>query len=387
MVKTPLNFDENAGAPLLTAARAAMIAAMDGSANASSVHAAGRRARAIVERSREYVGMHCGVDKDGVVFTSGATEAAMLALSPAIVCGGETLPVGQLYVAATEHPCVLAGGRLADRLTIVPVDGNGLLDLEVLAGHLDAHDPADGVPLVALMLANNETGVIQPVAEAANLVHDHGGFIFCDAVQAIGRLPVDTGDLGVDFLSVSSHKIGGPQGAGALILASPDVRPVPLLTGGGQERGLRAGTENVAAIAGFGVAAEQVMDHVERMESVARMRDRLEAGIRRISPDVQFAGAAAARLPNTAMCVVPGLAAETAVIAFDLEGVALSSGSACSSGRVAPSHVLQAMGFPEDLAGNGIRISLPADVTEVEIDDFLSVWQSVDRRLRPDKAA
>lgn len=387
MVKTPLNFDENAGAPLIATARAAMVAALDGSANASSIHAAGRRARAIVERSRDHVGTLCGADKDGVVFTSGATEAAVLALSPAFRRGKETLPVGRLFVAATEHPCVLAGGRLADRLTVIPVDGNGRVDVAVLADRLEAHDPADGVPLVALMLANNETGVIQPVTEVTNLVHDNGGFIFCDAVQAIGRLPVDIGDLRVDFLSISSHKIGGPQGAGALILADPDLRPMPLLTGGGQERGLRAGTENVAAIAGFGVAAGQVMDHVERRESMARMRDRLEAGIRRISPDVQFAGAAAARLPNTAMCVVPGLAAETAVIAFDLEGVALSSGSACSSGKVAPSHVLQAMGFPEDLAGNGIRISLPADVTEVEIDEFLSVWQSVDRRLRPDKAA
>jgi len=387
MVKTPLNFDENAGARLLADARAAMIDALDGSANASSVHTPGRRARAIIERSRDYVGGLCGVDKDGVVFTSGATEAAGLALSPAILRGREVLPVGRLYVAATEHPCVLSGGRLADRLTILPVDGDGLVDLAVLARHLEAHDPADGVPMVALMLANNETGVIQPVAAAADLVHDHGGSIFCDAVQAFGRIPVDIGGLRVDFLGVSSHKIGGPQGAGALILASPDTRPVPLLKGGGQERGLRAGTENVAAIAGFGVAAGRVMDHVEHKGSVARMRDRLEAGIRRISQDVQFAGAASLRLPNTAMCVVPGLAAETAVIAFDLEGVAVSSGSACSSGKVAPSHVLQAMGFPEDLAGSGIRISLPADVTEADIDDFLVVWQSVDRRLRPDKAA
>jgi cysteine desulfurase len=387
MVKTPLNFDENAGARLLADARSAMIAALDGSANASSVHAPGRKARAIIEGSREDVGRLCGAHKDGVIFTSGATEAANLALSPAITRGKETLPVGRLFVAASEHPCVLAGGRLADRLTILPVDGNGVVDLAVLADHLAAHDPADGVPMVAMMLANNETGVIQPVAAAVDLVHDHGGFIFCDAVQAVGRMPVEIADLRADFLSVSSHKIGGPQGAGALILANPDVRPVPLLSGGGQERGLRAGTENVAAIAGFGVAAGQVMDHVEHMESMVRMRDRLEAGIRRISQDVQFAGAAAPRLPNTAMCVVPGLAAETAVIALDLEGVAVSSGSACSSGKVAPSHVLQAMGFPEDLAGNGIRISLPADVTEAEIDHFLSVWQAVDRQLRPDKAA
>jgi cysteine desulfurase len=252
---------------------------------------------------------------------------------------------------------------------------------------LDRHDAASGVPMLALMLANNETGVLHPVAEAAGLVKAHGGFVFCDAVQAIGRLPVDIAALGVDFLAISSHKIGGPQGAGALVLANGEIRPQPLLTGGGQERGHRAGTENVAAIAGFGVAAEQVMNHLEDVDSVAGMRDRLEADMRRISPDVQFAGADVARLPNTTMCVVPGIAAETAVIAFDLEGIAVSSGAACSSGKISPSHVLQAMGFPAELSSSGIRVSLPADVTSAEIDQFLAAWRSIDRRLRPHKAA
>jgi cysteine desulfurase len=387
MVKTPLNFDENAGAKLLADARAAMVAALDYSANASSVHSAGRRARGIVEAAREHVGTLCSVGKDHVIFTSGATEAAALALSPDIRRGREILPVGRLYAAATEHPCVLAGGRLADRLTIVPVNGDGIVDLAALAKLLDNHDQAAGVPMLALMLANNETGVVQPVADAAALVKDHGGYVFCDAVQAIGRLQIDIASFGVDFLSISSHKIGGPQGAGALVLADQEVRPVPLLTGGGQERGHRAGTENVAAIAGFGVAAEQVMDHLENVDSVAARRDRLEEGMLRISPDLRFAGAGAARLPNTAMCVVPGIAAETAVIAFDLEGIAVSSGSACSSGRVSPSHVLQAMGFPEELSSSGIRVSLPVDVTDAEIDQYLTAWRSIDHRLRPNQAA
>jgi len=387
MVKTSLNFDENAGAKLLEAAKAAMISALECSANASSVHSSGRRARGFIEAARDHVGRVVGVGKDHVIFTSGATEAAALALSPVILKGRESLPVGQLYVGATEHPCVLSGGRLADRLTIVPVDANGVVDLEALSVLLDGHDMSTGVPMLALMLANNETGVLHPVAEAARLVKDHGGFVFCDAVQAIGRLPVDINALGVDFLSISSHKIGGPQGAGALVLAREDIRPKPLLTGGGQERGYRAGTENVAAIAGFGVAAEQVMNHLEDVESVARMRDRLEAGIQRISPDVQFAGAQVARLPNTTMCVVPGIAAETAVIAFDLEGIAVSSGAACSSGKISPSHVLQAMGFPAELSSSGIRVSLPADVSDVEIEQFLTAWRSIEYRLRPNQAA
>jgi cysteine desulfurase len=387
MVKTPLNFDENAGAGLLDDARAAMLSALDLSANASSVHSSGRRARAIVESAREHVGAALGVGKDHVVFTSGATEATALALSPVIMTGRESMPVGRLYVAASEHPCVLSGGRLADRLSVVPVSEDGLVDLAALARLLADHDRSAGVPMLALMLANNETGVIQPVKKAAGLVHQHGGFVFCDAVQAIGRVPVDLTDLDADFISISSHKIGGPQGAGALVLAKEDVRPVALLTGGGQERGLRAGTENVAAIAGFGVAAGQVMNHVKDVDSVARMRDRIEAGVRRISPDVQIAGEQAPRIANTAMVVVPGISAETAVIAFDLEGVAVSSGSACSSGKVSPSHVLQAMGFPEELSSSGIRISLPADVSEAAIERFLEAWRSIEGRLRPDKAA
>lgn len=382
-----LKFDANAGGELLPQARQSMIAALDQAANPSSIHAAGRRARGLVEAARESVARLCGAGKDDIIFTSGATEAAALALSPVIMKGRERHPVGRLFVAATEHPCVLAGGRLSDRITIVPVDENGVIDLQALERLLAGCDKSAGSPLLALMLANNETGVLQPVTQAARIVREHDGFVFCDAVQAFGRIEVDVAALGADMVSISSHKIGGPQGAGALVLAGADIRPMPLLTGGGQERGHRAGTENVAAIAGFGVAAEAVMNHLKDVDSVIGLRRRLEAELHRLAPDMRIAGEAASRLPNTIMAVVPSLPAETAVIAFDLEGVAVSSGSACSSGKVTASHVLLAMGYSDEGAGNGIRISLPADVTNADIDRFLSVWRSVDQRLRPDKAA
>lgn len=383
-----LNFDANAGARLLPAARDAVISVLDHAANPSSIHAAGRQSRNMVEKARERVAVACGAArKDQLVFTSGATEAAALALSPNIRKGRETLAVGGLYVAATEHPCVLSGGRLAKRLHIVPVLASGIVDLAALAQMLEDHDHAAGVPMLALMLANNETGVLQPVVDAVSLIRRHGGFVFCDAVQAFGRIAVDIAALGADFISLSSHKIGGPQGAGAMVMASEDVRPEPFLAGGGQERGFRAGTENVAAIVGFGIAAEAVMNHLEGTESIARLRDGLETELRRISPDIRIAGDSAPRLSNTAMFTVPGLSAETAVIALDLEGIEVSSGSACSSGKVAASHVLQAMGFSEEMAGSGIRISLPVDVTAADIETFLMVWRSIESRLRPNQAA
>ena len=340
-----------------------------------------------MEVARDAVGSICGAGKDQVIFTSGATEAAALALSPCILDGRESRPVGTVYIAATEHPCVLAGGRLGDRKKFVPVSAEGVIDVRTLERMLAERDRSSGVPMLALMLANNETGTVQPVAQAARLLKEHGGYVFCDAVQAFGRVAVDIGSLGCDFLTVSSHKIGGPQGAGALVLANETVRPLPLWTGGGQERGHRAGTENVAAIAGFGVAARHVGNHLEDVDRVRRLRNRVETGIRQTSPDAEIAGERAERLANTVMFVVPGLAAETAVIAFDLDGVAVSSGSACSSGTVSASHVLRAMGYSAELAGSGIRVSLPVDATDDDIDYFLAVWRSIDSRLRPDRAA
>ncbi len=381
-------FDANAGAPLLDEAREAAITALTLGANASSVHAEGRDSRALIERARAEVAGSVGAKPQNIVFTSGATEAAALALTPGIRCGSKQVPAGHLYVGATEHPCVLAGGRFApDAVSRLPVTPTGTIDLDALDAALAGHDRSTGAPYVALMLANNETGVIHPVAEAGAIVKRHGGYVFCDAVQALGRIPVDIGALGVDFLALSAHKLGGPQGAGALVLADETIRPEPLLTGGGQERRLRPGTENVAAIAGFGVAAELAAHHLQNSSRIAALRDELESGIIALSPDARIIGSGAERLPNTTLFAVPGLSAETLVIAFDLEGIAVSAGSACSSGKVAASHVAKAMGEPEAIARAGLRVSLTTAAKEADIAAFIVAWRAIYARMRRSRAA
>lgn len=380
--------DANAGAPLLPEACDAVVSALQTVANASSVHAEGRASRALIEVARGSVAASVGASPRQVIFTSGATEAAALALTPRIASHGRKVIAGRLYVGATEHPCVLAGGRFAPAaVTPIPVTHDGTIDLGALESLLRDNDPAAGVPYVALMLANNETGVIHPVAEAARLVKAHGGYVFCDAVQGLGRVPVDIGALGVDFLSLSSHKIGGPQGAGALVLADESVCPEPLLGGGGQEYGRRAGTENVTSIVGFGVAAGLALHHLSEAGRVAALRASLERGLVTVSPAAQIFGSGAKRLPNTTLFSVPGLAAETAVVALDLAGIAVSAGSACSSGKVARSHVLAAMGVPEGVARSGVRVSLTADAGPAEVEAFIAAWRAVSDRMRHVKAA
>lgn len=383
-----IHFDANAGLPLHREVRAAMVAAFDVAANPSSVHAEGRAARAIVERARVEVAGAVGARPENVVFTSGATEAAALALSPRFTAGARKVSIGRAYIGATEHPAVLSGGRFrAGDYTLLPVGRSGVVDLEALESALSRHDREAGPPLVALMLANNETGVIHPVTDAVRLAKRHGGYVFCDAVQALGRIPLDIGELGIDAISLSAHKIGGPQGVGALILADADLRPDPLLKGGGQERRLRAGTENVAAIAGFGVAALLTAHHLLRADEVAGLRRRLEAKVLAVSPEAIIAGSEAERLSNTTMFLVPGLSAETMVVAFDLEGIAVSAGAACSSGKIAASHVLSAMRYPEEMARAGIRVSLPGEATIAEVDAFALAWQAIHARLGRVRAA
>jgi cysteine desulfurase len=380
--------DANAGAPLLPQAREAMFSALAMAANPSSIHAEGRRAREIVEGARADVARAVGAKPANVIFTSGATEAAALALTPRVHAGKDSAPAGRLYVGATEHPCVLAGGRFpADKVSRLPVERSGVVDLGALAHALADHDGTEGAPYVALMLANNETGVIHPVAEAAAIVKAHGGYVFCDAVQALGRIPLDIGALGVDFLALSAHKLGGPQGAGALVLADETIRPEPILTGGGQERRRRAGTENVAGIAGFGVAARLAASHLGEADRLAGLRDLLEREVLAVSPTARIAGATAKRLANTTLFADPGISAETAVIAFDLEGIALSAGSACSSGKVTASHVLEAMGGPAEVARSGVRVSLPPDAEEADIENFIRAWRKVHARLSRARAA
>ena len=379
--------DANAGAPLLPEARDALVAALSVAANASSVHGEGRAARALIETARAEVAAAVGGKAENVVFTSGATEAAALALTPRLVARGSA-PPARLYVGATEHPCVLAGGRFpAAAVTRLPVSSSGVIVLSALEQALATHSDEDGPPYLALMLANNETGVIHPIAEVARLVKIRGGYVFCDAVQALGRMPVDIGELGVDFLALSAHKIGGPQGAGALVLADELVCPEPLLTGGGQERRRRAGTENVAAIAGFGVAARVASHHLWDVGRIGALRRRMEAELIAVSPDIEVVGSAAERIANTTLFAAPGLTGEIAVIAFDLEGIALSSGSACSSGKVGRSHVLDAMALPPDVARSGVRVSLPPDATEADVDSFIAAWRAIQSRMRPSRAA
>ncbi|MFL6823606.1 MAG: cysteine desulfurase family protein [Xanthobacteraceae bacterium] len=366
-------FDWNATAPLRKEARAAVLAAFDLNGNPSSVHGEGRAARRLIEHAREQVAALVGAQPRNVVFTSGGTEANTLALAPA---AARDRPL----VSAIEHPSVLAGGRFpSGSVERLPVTGSGTLDLAALERRLAA---LGSRALVSLMLANNETGVVQPVAQAAQLIHATGGVLHVDAVQAAGRIPCDINALGADLLTLSGHKIGGPKGIGALVGRTEFPLVDALIKGGGQERGLRAGTENVAGIAGFGAAAAAAREGFSAEAAyMAALRDRLEAGLKAASPEVVIFGTESERLPNTTLFAVPGVKAETAVIALDLEGVAVSAGAACSSGKVQPSHVLAAMGVPPHLARAGVRVSLGPSITESEIDRFIEAWIKVSGSL------
>lgn len=365
-------FDWNATAPLREEARIATIAALEVAGNASSVHAEGRAARSLVEHAREQVANLVGADAKNVTFTSGATEANMYALTPAIEIGGRKEPRDRLFVSAIEHPSVRSGGRFAaEQVEALPVTDDGVVDLVALKTAVTRAVR----PLVSIMLANNETGVIQPIAQIADTVHAANGVLHVDAVQGPGRIDCDVDALGADLLSISSHKLGGPQGAGALVRRGDIHIAEPLIRGGGQERGQRAGTENVVAIAGFGaaaIAATQV--DVRRM---AALRDRLESDLKAATPQAVVFGAGVPRLPNTTLFAVPGLKAETAIIAFDLNGIAVSSGSACSSGKVQASHVLAAMGVDPSLSRAAVRVSLGWTTTEADLEALLTAWNKV----------
>ena len=373
--------DWNATAPLRPQARAAALAALDSSGNPSSVHAEGRAARRLIEEAREKVAALVAAEPRNVVFTSGGTEANMLALTPA--SGPDGKAPDRLLISALEHPSVLAGGRFAAAaVQRVPATGDGQIDLAALADALAALEGRRA--LVSLMLANNETGVVQPVSEAARLTHEAGGVLHVDAVQAAGRIPCDINAIGADLLTVSGHKIGALKGVGAVVRRDAAVPfPAPLIRGGGQERGARAGTENVAGIAAFGAAAAAALvDLGAEAGDMRALRDRFEAGLRSASPDIVVFGAGAERLPNTTLFALNGMKAETAVIAFDLEGVAVSSGAACSSGKVQPSHVLAAMGVPPQLARAAVRVSLGPTTTQSEIDRTIQAWIRISSVLR-----
>jgi cysteine desulfurase len=373
-------FDWNATAPLREAARQALQEALAVSGNPSSIHAEGRSARRLVEDAREQVAQLAGAHRADVIFTSSGSEANALALTPFIETASEKRPRDRLFMSAIEHSSVRAGGRFPrEAIEDLPVDADGRLDLTALAQSLTRASR----PIVSIMLANNESGVIQPIAEAAALVHATGGLLHVDAVQAAGRIACDIGALGADLLTLSAHKIGGPKGVGALIRARDDIHFAdPLIRGGGQERGLRAGTENVAGIAAFGAAAALALAQgANEAAAMLALRNRLEAGLKAIAPQAVIFGESAARLPNTTLFALPGMKAETAVIAFDLEGVAVSSGAACSSGKVQPSHVLAAMGVSPALTQAAVRVSLGWATSERDIERFLDAWRKLGTAL------
>jgi cysteine desulfurase len=365
--------DYNAGASARPEVVAAMAEALAVAGNPSSVHGPGREARRLIEQARARVARLAGGAAEGVVFTSGGTEANALALAG---CGR-----ARVIVSDIEHASVLQNAPSAER---IPVDGEGVVDLAALQRLL----AADARPaLVSLMLANNETGVIQPVAEAARLAHARGALLHCDAAQAPGRLSQHLGELGVDLLTLSAHKLGGPAGVGALVLADPDLPLAPFLLGGGQERRRRAGSENTAGIVGFGLACTLVEDMDNVTLEICNMRDWLEAEALRRVPGAVVVGASAHRLPNTSCLALPGLSAVVQVMALDLAGVAVSAGSACSSGKVGSSHVLAAMGLAPEIVGSAIRVSLGVGNREEDVEKFLAAWVDLARRKGFERAS
>ena len=348
--------DWNATAPVRPEAARAVLSALQDVGNPSSVHGFGRSARKVIETARIALAHHVGAKVENVVFTSGGTEANALALG--------SRGARRLIVSAIEHDSVL---KTAAGAAMIKVDRNGVVDLD----HLRFLLTQDTTPaLVSLMLANNETGVIQPVAEAARIAHAHGALLHCDAAQAIGRIAVDLASLGADYLTVSGHKFGAPQGVGALVTNGAPVSA--LLLGGGQERSRRAGTENVPAIAGLGAAIAAI-----ETQNVAALRDALEQRLLAWDPAITVFGRDVARLPNTLCFAASGKPAETLVMALDLAGIAVSAGSACSSGKVRPSHVVTAMGFDAEKASTALRVSLGPTNTAADIDAFMTAWMRI----------
>ena len=366
-MKTVTYLDHNATSPLRPAAREALLAALESGGNPSSVHGTGRGARRRLEDAREAVAVAVGAAPAQVVFTSGGSEANALAIGCA---EGE-----RVFVSAVEHPSVLAARA---EIVTLPVDRYGVVDLAALDGLLAE---TGGAALVSVMAANNETGVLQPIAHVAEIARRHGARVHCDAVQALGRVPLDLPALGIHMLSLSAHKVGGAPGVGALVLADgEDV--APLIRGGGQERGRRAGTENVPAIAAFGAAAAEIAQTDDEAARLASLRDKLERRLGELNPDIEIFASGVPRLANTSCFALPDLSAETALMALDLRGVAVSSGSACSSGKVGPSHVLAAMGVPQALARGALRVSLGWSTMEDDIERFTTAWTAVAAGVR-----
>ncbi len=371
--------DHNATSPIRPEALAAVQAALETGGNPASVHAAGRRAHALLEDARRTLAGAVGADAEAVTFTSGATEAINLALHGMSAAGGAR----HVFVSAIEHDAVLETVRAMDvTATLIPVSADGVADAAWLRERLARWDAAEGPPAVALMLANNEIGVLQPVAEIADAVRDAGGYLLVDAVQALGRVDIDLSLLGADYLTLSAHKLGGPAGVGALI-TGPRAPQSRALHGGGQERGRRGGTPNLAGAAGFAAAVDAALRDQAEMPRLAGLRDGMETRLRAARPDVRIFGENAPRLANTSCIGLAGFSSELQVMALDMDGVAVSAGAACSSGKVRASHVLTAMGFSDALAGGAIRISVGWTTRPADIDSFVEAWTRAAARACP----
>ncbi len=358
--------DYNATTPLRQQAADAMSAWMTGPGNPSSVHRFGRTARSALEGARAQVARAIGADPATLIFTSGATEANLMALTR---CGRS-----RVLISALEHDSVRAAAPDAE---IIPATPEGIIDLGALERLLTQGEGAE--TLVSVMMVNNELGTIQPVAEAVHIARQAGALIHCDAAQALGKIPVDMAALGVDLLTLSAHKCGGPAGVGAMI-HHPACPPQPLIVGGGQERRLRAGTENLIGILGFGAAAEAAVVEIEQFQALSGWRDRIEAAVRAAGGEALATGGP--RVANTTALVLPGMSAETQVIRLDIAGFAVSAGSACSSGKVQASPVVRALGRSEADAGSTIRVSLGWQTRETEVDGFIEAWTAMARRQK-----
>ena len=369
-MKQTVYFDHNATTPVRAEVAEAVAGALALTGNASSVHTAGRQARQSVEQAREHIAELVGVSPAQIVFTGSGTEANNLVLR-----GTDCTHV---LASEVEHYSVLAA---ADNIELLPVDGDGVIDVAVLKSRLE---DLDGPALVSVMLANNETGVIEPAAEISRIAKEHGALIHTDAIQAAGKIKVDWVELGVDFISLSAHKIGGPQGIGALVM-NEDIPLTSLIRGGGQERSRRAGTENVPGIVGFGAAAKLAAENLGKANEIGILRDHLELRVKEIAPGAEVFGESVERLPNTTCLTMLNVTSETQVMKFDLTGIMVSAGSACSSGKVQTSHVLKVMGIVEDVASTAIRVSLGHGNTMDEVEHFVSQWREIYTQANPDK--
>ncbi|EJF76986.1 cysteine desulfurase family protein [Bartonella birtlesii] len=368
-------FDHNATTPLKEKARVALVESLEILGNPSSVHAEGRAAKALLQKARRQIAEGLKTKPDHVVFTSGASEAAMTLLTPFYNMGKSKIHFSHLYIGATEHPSVAEGGRFPQEfISTIAVDKDGLIQQDKLISFLKIHDKTKGLPLVAIQAANGETGVIQPIKEIAAIVRDSGGILIVDLTQYVDKNFVDIHQIGGDFFILSAHKIGGPKGIGAFVSNGNLLMPYPLIIGGGQEKGLRGGTEALPLIAAFGAAIADCYSQ-EEIKKLIFLRNKLEDGLQKISCDIEIFGKRVQRLPNTTYFTIENLKAETMQIAFDLAGFSVSAGSACSSGKVKQSKVVEAMGY--DVPNGAIRISIGQNTTSQDIDDFLLVFSKI----------